>query len=426
MLDINWMCQNADLVRAALKDKRADADDLENVLVLNAERKSLQHRSDTIKRERKSVSADFQKARKAGEDTAPIAERSNALKEEEKTIDRRLGEVKRELEDLALRIPNIPHSDAPKGGEEANAVVRIEGQEPPLGFDGLDHLALGEKLGIVDAQNRGVKVAGSGFVLFQGQGARLARALINFMLDLHTEEHGYTEVSPPFLVNEASMIGTGQLPKFKDDMYHCEADGLYLIPTAEVPVTNLLRGEILDKKRLPIAYTAYTPCFRREAGSYGADTRGLMRLHQFDKVEMVRFCKPEDSEDEHQRLLGHAEEVLKRLGLRYRVLDLATADMSANAARCYDLEAWAPVSKRWFEVSSVSNFRDYQARRASIRYRKAEKKVEHVHTLNGSGLALPRVILCLMEQYQTEDGAIAVPEALRTYMKRERIEAEAP
>lgn len=420
MLDINWVCKNVDQVEQALKERNEQNVDLETFVKLNQERKNLQFRSDEIKHERKEISTSFQKAKKAGEDVAPLQEKTKALKNEEKDIDARLSEIKEEQRDFVMRLPNLPHEDAPKGGEEANKVTRIEGEKPgAFDFDAKDHMALCEELGFVDVNNRGVKIAGSGFALYQGIGAKLVRGLINFMLDLHTEEHGYKEIAPPLLVTRKTMTGTGQLPKFEDDLYHCSKDDLFLIPTAEVPVTNLLSGEILSPKQLPVAYTAYTPCFRREAGSYGADTRGLMRLHQFDKVELVRFCLPEESESEHQKLLGHAEKVLQKLGLHYRVLELASGDMGFAAARCYDLEAWAPVSERWFEVSSVSNFRDFQARRANIRYRKEAKKVEFVHTLNGSGLALPRIILCILEQYQTEDGRVRVPEALRPYLRTE-------
>jgi seryl-tRNA synthetase len=420
VLDINWVCKNVDLVERALKDRNEQNLDLEAFTALNEERKKLQHRSDQIKHKRKEISQAFQKARKAGADVAPLQVKTKELKEEEKTLDLRLGEVKVEQKTFVMQLPNLPHEAAPKGGEEANCVSRVEGPKPPaFDFKAKDHMALCNDLGFVDVQNRGVKISGSGFVLFQGVGAKLVRALINFMLDLHTEQHGYKEIAPPLLVTRKTMTGTGQLPKFEDDLYHCTKDDLFLIPTAEVPVTNIHSGEILNRKDLPVTYAAYTPCFRREAGSYGADTRGLMRLHQFDKVELVRFCLPEESEKDHQLLLGHAEVVLQKLGLHYRVLELATGDMSFAAARCYDLEAWAPVSERWFEVSSVSNFRDFQARRASIRYRKQEKKVDFVHTLNGSGLALPRIILCILEQYQTEDGRVRVPEVLQPYLRTE-------
>ncbi|MDF1662239.1 MAG: serine--tRNA ligase [Planctomycetota bacterium] len=418
MLDINWVCKNVDQVEQALKERNEQNVDLETFVKLNQDRKNLQFRSDEIKHERKEISTSFQKAKKAGEDVAPLQEKTKALKNEEKEIDARLTEIKQQQREFVMRLPNLPHEDAPKGGEESNKVTRTEGEKPaPFDFDAKDHMALCEDLGFVDVNNRGVKIAGSGFALYQGIGAKLVRSLINFMLDLHTDEHGYKEIAPPLLVTRKTMTGTGQLPKFEDDLYHCSKDDLFLIPTAEVPVTNLLSDEILSPKQLPVAYTAYTPCFRREAGSYGADTRGLMRLHQFDKVELVRFCLPEESEAEHQKLLGHAEKVLNLLGLHYRVLELASGDMGFAAARCYDLEVWAPVSERWFEVSSVSNFRDFQARRANIRYRKEAKKVEFVHTLNGSGLALPRIILCILEQYQTDDGRVRVPDALRPYLR---------
>ena len=421
MLDVNWMCENPVKVREALKNKQQDDGDFAELLSLNDERKKLQFEGDELNREIKEQSRLFQSTARVGGDLGPLKARSGELKARKKGVDGRFAEVKARLLDIALRIPNIPDDRAPRGGEEANVVTRVEGVAPELGFEGQDHNALCESLEIADTTRRAVKLAGSGFALYQGAGARLVRALVHFFLELHTREHGYTEVLPPLLANAETMTGTGQLPKFGDDMYHCGRDELYLIPTAEVPVTNMLRDEILSRKALPKAFTAYTPCFRREAGSYGKDTRGLMRLHQFNKVELVRFCLPERSDAEHALLLSHAEEALRRLGLHYRVLELATADMSASAARCFDLEAYAPVSKRWFEVSSVSNFRDYQARRARVRYRKEEKKVDFVHTLNGSGLAVPRVIICLLEQYQRPDGSVEVPEVLRDFMGCDRL-----
>jgi len=421
VLDIKWVCQNPEFVRQGLSDKGNEGVDLDQIIALNDKRRSLQHKCDELKREKKEVAASFQATAKAGGELGPLKERSQSIKAEEKEIGTRLGEVKSALDAVALVLPNLPHPDAPRGGESQNAIRKVVGEALELPFQGKDHIALGEALGILDVRDQGVKVAGSGFALFRGQGARLVRALINFFLDVHTIEHGYTEICPPLLVNRKTMTGTGQLPKFEDDLYHCGRDDLFLIPTAEVPVTNLHAGEILDYKALPVCYTAYTPCFRREAGSYGKDTRGLMRLHQFDKVEMVRLCHPDQSESEHQLLLSHAEELLQRLGLHYRVLELATADTSFSAARCFDLEVWAPVTKRWFEVSSVSTFTDFQARRASIRFRDEDRKVRFVHSLNGSGLALPRIILCILEQYQQQDGSISLPEPLRPFMGKDVI-----
>jgi seryl-tRNA synthetase len=276
------------------------------------------------------------------------------------------------------------------------------------------HWDLGEKLGLFDLE-RGAKLSGSGFPLFTGRGAKLERALIQFMLDLHTEEHGYVEVATPFMCNEQTMTGTGQLPKFAEDMYTVPLDGLYLIPTAEVPVTNMYANEILDKE-LPILHTAYTPCFRREAGSAGKDTRGLLRVHQFDKVEMVKFTTPETSEAEHEKLTLDAEKVLQKLGLHYRVIELCTGDIGFSAAKCYDIELWAPAQDKWLEVSSCSNFHDYQARRANIRYRDENGKTQFVHTINGSGVALPRLVIAIMENYQNADGSIDLPEAIWPYM----------
>ena len=318
-------------------------------------------------------------------------------------------------------IPNLPHPEAPLGGEADGVIRRTEGQPPSFDFEPKDHVALCDATGLVEFGPPATRLAKSSFVLFMGQGARLVRGLINFFLDLHTTEHGYTEVAPPFLVNQTTLTGTGQLPKFEEDMFTV-CDGLYLIPTAEVPLTNIHQGEILAGKDLPIRYCAYSPCFRREAGSAGKMTRGLKRLHQFDKVELVRFVHPDRSDAEHQLLLGHCEEPLKRLGLHYRIKELASGDLGFSAARCYDIETWAPGSKEWLEVSSVSVFTDYQARRAGIRFKDAPEpgqkkgKTRFVHTLNGSGLALPRVIVTLLETYQRPDGTIRVPDALRPYM----------
>jgi len=342
-----------------------------------------------------------------------------AMKEIAGRIDVLEGEL-RDLEEqvnkLVLTIPNIPHASIPRGAPENKQVVRTWGEPPKFGFKPLNHVEICQKLDIVDFA-RGTKLTGSNFLLFKNAGARLERALINFMLDLHTSKHGYVEVSPPFLVNRASMTGTGQLPKLEDDMYRLKDEDLFLIPTAEVPVTNIFRDEILDEGRLPVYYTAYSACFRREAGSYGKDTKGLTRVHQFDKVEMVKFSKPENSYEELESLVGNAEEVLQILGIPYRVVALTTEDLSFSAAKCYDLEAYAGGADAWLEVSSCSNFEAFQARRANIRFRRKDsKKVEFVHTLNGSGLAMPRTMIAILENYQQADGSILIPQALRPYM----------
>ncbi len=338
-----------------------------------------------------------------------IAGRIDVLEDE-------LRDLEEQVNKLVLTIPNIPHASIPRGAPENKQVVRTWGEPPKFGFKPLNHVEICQKLDIVDF-TRGTKLTGSNFLLFKNAGARLERALINFMLDLHTSKHGYVEVSPPFLVNRASMTGTGQLPKLEDDMYRLKDEDLFLIPTAEVPVTNIFRDEILDEGRLPVYYTAYSACFRREAGSYGKDTKGLTRVHQFDKVEMVKFSKPENSYEELESLVGNAEEVLQILGIPYRVVALTTEDLSFSAAKCYDLEAYAGGADACAEVSSCSNFEAFQARRANIRFRRKDsKKVEFVHTLNGSGLAMPRTMIAILENYQQADGSILIPQALRPYM----------
>jgi seryl-tRNA synthetase len=323
---------------------------------------------------------------------------------------------------MLLWIPNLPHPSVPIGRtEDDNQVVRVWGEKPEFNFEPVPHWDIGEALRIFDFQ-RGSAVAGSNFALFRGSGARLVRALIAFMLEIHTRQHGYTEVWPPSLSNRTCMTGTGQLPKLEEDMYRCDLDDFFLIPTAEVPLTNLHRDDIIDGARLPIRYTAYSPCFRREAGSYGKHTRGLNRVHQFDKVELVKFVVPETSYDELEGLVGDAEEVLQALGLHYRVNLLCTGELSFAAAKCYDLEVWSPAQNKWLEVSSCSNFEDFQARRAGIRYRPAPgEKARFVHTLNGSGVALPRTIVAILETYQTGDGRVKIPEALVPYMNGTEI-----
>jgi len=321
-----------------------------------------------------------------------------------------------------LNIPNLPHATLPVGDVSANKIVRSWGKEKKFNFKPLNHIELCQNLDIVDF-NRATKITGSNFILFKGWGAKLERGLINFMLDLHTNKHGYTEIFPPFLVNRASMLGTGQLPKLEEDMYKLNDDDLFLIPTAEVPVTNMFRDEILEEDKLPIYYTAYTACFRREAGSYGKETKGLIRVHEFDKVEMVKFVKPEDSFDELEKLVVNAQEVLELLELPYRVVMLATQDLSFSASKCYDLEAYTAATDKWLEVSSCSNFESFQARRANIRFRRKEgKKVEFVHTLNGSGIALARTVVAILENYQQEDGSVLIPKVLQPYLNgQERI-----
>jgi seryl-tRNA synthetase len=381
---------------------------------LDRSRRALIQRVEERKAARNVATQEVARRKKARESADDLIAETRALGEEIARMEQELAATERELEGILLGLPNLPLTDVPDGGEEANTVIREWGVPRPT--DGVrPHWEIGEQLGILDLP-RGAKIAGSGFVVFRGAGARLVRALMSYMLDLHTREHGYVETWVPFLVSRATMTGTGQLPKFEDDLYRTE-DDLFLIPTAEVPVTNLHRDEILDASQLPLALTAYTPCFRREAGAAGKDTRGLIRVHQFDKVELVRYATPEASAAELERLTDHAEEVLRRLGLPYRVVTLAAGDLGFASAKTYDLEVWAPGVGKWLEVSSCSTFTDFQARRANIRYRPAPgEKPRFVHTLNGSGLAFPRTIIAILEHYQRPDGTVTVPDVLRPWV----------
>ncbi|MBX6333120.1 MAG: serine--tRNA ligase [Gemmatimonadaceae bacterium] len=381
---------------------------------LDRERRSLLARIEERKAARNAASQEVARRKKAKEDAEALIAETRALGDEIAALEREYDHAMSELERLQYELPNIPLPDVPDGGEEANTVVRTWGEPRPS--DGVrPHWEVGAKLGILDLE-RGAKISGSGFVVLRGLGARLTRALMSFMLDLHTREHGYEEVWVPFLVNRRSMTGTGQLPKFEEDAY-AATDDLFLIPTAEVPVTNLYRDEVLDASALPKAMTAYSPCFRREAGAHGKDTRGLIRVHEFDKVELVRYSVPEESPAQLELLTGHAEAVLQRLGLPYRVVLLAAGDTGFSSAKTYDLEVWAPGVGKWLEVSSCSTFTDFQARRANIRYRPGPgEKPRFVHTLNGSGLAFPRTIIAVLEHYQRPDGTVTVPEALRPYL----------
>jgi seryl-tRNA synthetase len=380
---------------------------------LDRDRRSLIQRADEKKAARNTASAEVARRKKAKENADELISQTRALGDEISTLELELARVEGELGEILLQLPNIPLADVPDGGEESNRVVRAWG-EPRAASGVRPHWEIAEELGILDLA-AGAKVSGSGFVVFKRGGARLVRALMSFMLDLHTREHGYEEAWVPILVNRETMTGTGQLPKFEDDAYRTE-DDLFLIPTAEVPVTNLMRDRILDAGDLPVALTAYTPCFRREAGAAGKDTRGLIRLHQFDKVELVRIVSPESSASEHEKMTGHAERVLQLLGLPYRVLLLAAGDTGFASAKTYDLELWAPGVEKWLEVSSCSNFGEFQARRANIRYRPAAgEKPRFVHTLNGSALAFPRTIIAILEHYQRPDGTVTIPDALRPF-----------
>lgn len=428
MLDVRRIRSEPDAVRARLAVRgKAETDAaLDRVLALDEERRALVGEGDGLKARRNAVSQEVGTRKRAGEDAEELVAEMRTVNERIKEVDARLREVEAETDEILLGLPNTPHPGVPAGGEESNRTVRSWGEPRAFGFTPRPHWEIAAELGILDLAG-GAKVAGSGFPAYRGMGARLQRALVSWMIDLHSEEHGYTEVSTPFLVNRAAMTGTGQFPKFEDDAYVLPADDLALIPTAEVPVTNLHREELLAPDRLPIAYVAYSPCFRREAGAAGKDTRGLLRLHQFEKVEMVRFERPERSEAALEELTGHAERVLQLLGLPYRVLLLAGGDLGFSSAMTYDLEVWAPGVDRWLEVSSCSNFLDFQARRAGIRFRPAAgDKPEFAHTLNGSGLALPRTVVAILENGQQPDGSVVVPEVLRPYLRADVLARPGP
>lgn len=416
MLDLKFIRENADVVREAVKNKGEKAE-LDLLLNLDQRRRGLLQQADELKHQRNVVSERIARMKKEKEDASQEIADMRKVSDQIGALDQELRESEEKINDLLLTIPNLPHESVPVGmDEDSNVEIRSWGEHRGFDFEPRPHWELGQILGILDLP-KAAKVAGTGFLVLTGKGARLQRALINFMLDLHTKKHGYTEILPPFVANRTSMTSTGQLPKLADDMYHVERDDLFLIPTAEVPVTNLHRDENLKEEELPIRYTAYTACFRREAGTYGKDTRGMIRVHQFDKVEMVKFVKPEDSYDELESLLKDAEQVLQLLNLPYRVRILCTGDLSFAAAKCYDIEAWCAGLGNYQEVSSCSNFVDFQARRMGLRFRpKAGGKLQYVHTLNGSGVALPRTMIAIMENYQTEKGTIIIPEVLRPYM----------
>ena len=414
MLDIKRIRENEKEVRQGLKNRGADTTAIDKVTSLDKDRRKLLTDVEALKNRRNVVSKEIGVLKKKGENPDTIQAEMRDLGNKITAIDVQVREIDVQLDAQMLLIPNIPHSSIPVGPDKfSNKVVREFGKPATFNFKPKTHVEIGDNLGIFDF-DRATKMTGAGFPLFVGTGARLQRALISFMLDMHVKEHGYKELWPPAVCNSASMRGTGQLPKMAEDMYHVTLDDLWLIPTAEVPVTNYYRDEILDKP-LPIYLTAYTSCFRREAGSAGKETRGLIRVHQFDKVEMVKFVEPETSYDELELLVSNAEDVLKRLGLHYRVLMLCSGDISFSAAKCYDIELWAPGQNDWLEVSSCSNFEDFQARRANIKYRK-DGKARLVHTLNGSGVALARLVVAILENYQQADGSVVIPEALVPYM----------
>jgi len=424
MLDPKFIRENIDIVKKSLKDRGDDVGLVDKFVDLDKRRKELVREVEDFKCQKNELS------KKIGElirQKADITDKKAKVKEISEKIgglDSELKKVEDDYCNLLDIIPNIPHESVPVGiGEKDNKLVKEDGKVPEFSFEPRDHLELGKINGLFDFE-RAAKITGTGFSLFTGAGARLERALLNFMMDIHTKEHGYKEVSPPFVVNRRSMRGTGQIPKLEEDLYNLKGEDLFLIPTAEVPLTNIHADEVLQEEDLSINYTAYSPCFRREAGSYGKDTKGLIRVHQFDKVEMVKFTRPETSMDELEKLLGNAEEILKRLELPYRVLVLCTGDISFSAHKCYDIELWAPGTKKWLEVSSCSVFTDFQARRANIKYQPKDKlkKPQYVHTLNGSGVAFARLVIALLEIHQNRDGSITIPKVLRPYFGSGEIE----
>ena len=423
MLDLAYVRENLPQVEQMLRNRGLDpAQVLGNFRAIDERRRNLITQAETLKAQRNRASEEIARLKKSGQDATAQVEQNKALREQGETLEKQASEAEQELRSVLAGIPNVPHSSVPVGkSAEDNVEVRRWGAPPQFDFTPKPHWELGQELGVLDLE-RAVKLSGARFAVYWGLGAKLERALANFMLDLHTREHGYTEVLPPYMVNSDSMYGTGQLPKFAQDLFKCEQHDLWLIPTAEVPLTNLYSGEILEPDKLPRSLTAYTPCFRSEAGSYGKDVRGIIRQHQFQKVELVKFTRPEDSCRQHEQLTQDAEEVLQKLGLHYRVMLLSTGDMSAASAKTYDLEVWLPGQQLFREISSCSNFEAYQARRANIRWRpEGGKKTEFVHTLNGSGLAVGRTWLAILENYQQADGSVMVPEALRPYMGTERI-----
>ena len=419
MLSLTRIRNNPDQIKAGLEAKN-ESIDLDKILKLDEEHRDKIHQLNEMRAERNRASEAIAEAKRAGKDSddaiAAMRKVSDAIKDLEKEVSN-LGQT---LDEQLELIPNIPHDTVPVGQDEsANQVIREWGEPLAADFDIKSHVEIGLELNLFDLE-RGSKISGSGFPLLTGLGAKLERVLINYMLELHVQKHGFTEIFPPFLTRAEAPRTCGQLPKFADDMYYIEKDDLYLIPTAEVPVTNIFSNEIMDEGDLPGNYAAYSACFRREAGSYGKDTHGLLRLHQFNKVEMVKFVEPKTSYDELESITSQAEEVLQQLGLHYRVVALSTSDLSFAAAKCYDLEVWAPGEGKWLEVSSCSNFEDFQARRGNIRYRRtADKKVDFVHTLNGSGLATPRLMVALLETYQTPDGKVLLPQVLHELMGQE-------
>lgn len=422
MLDVKVLRANLEEVKEKLKFRGEDLSDLGRFEELDVERRQLLVRTEELKSKRNEVSQQIAQLKREKQDADSMILEMRQVGDKIKELDERLRTVETELEQLLLSIPNIPHESVPVGEtEDENVEIRKWGEVRQFNFEPKPHWDLGTDLNILDFE-RAAKVTGSRFVFYKGLGARLERALINFMMDLHMDEHGYEEILPPYMVNRTSMTGTGQLPKFEEDAFKIKEEDYFLIPTAEVPVTNLHRDEIINGDELPLAYTAYSACFRSEAGSAGRDTRGLIRQHQFNKVELVRFVKPEDSYAELENLTGHAEKVLQLLELPYRVLSMCTGDLGFTAAKKYDIEVWIPSYESYREISSCSNFESFQARRANIRFRREAKgKPEYVHTLNGSGLAIGRTVAAILENYQQEDGSVVIPKVLRPYMGNKEV-----
>lgn len=423
MLDIKRVREDFDNVKKAVESRGQGDFGIDNVLIYDKKRRELLAKVEQMKNQRSISSRQIPVMKKEGKDTTELMAEMKKLADDIKALDAQVSEVENQLRDALLNIPNTPYKDVQEGADDsANVELRKWGEPRKFDFDQKAHWDVGADLDILDFE-RAAKISGTRFTVYKGMGARLERSVINFMLDLHTGEHGFTEILPPFMVNRDAMTGTGQLPKFEDDMFHVPAKDFFLVPTAEVPVTNLRMNEIIDEAELPVYYTAYTPCFRKEAGSAGRDTRGLIRQHQFNKVELVKFVKPETSYDELESLTRAAETVLQRLEIPYRVVRLSTGDLGFSSAMTYDIEVWMPSYGRYVEISSCSNFESYQARRGNIRFRPEGKgKPEFVHTLNGSGLAVGRTVAAVLENYQQEDGSVVIPEALRKYMGVDRIE----
>ena len=421
MLRINLFRENPELVKDGITAKREKID-IDQILKLDKKQRVLLNELNEKRAQRNNASEKIGKAKASGENTVIAIEEMQGLSKTIKEIESSLAKINFQLDPLLLEIPNLPHKSVPIGSKpEENVVIRDWGEKPDSNFKYKNHLELGEKLKLFDFK-KGAAIAGSGFPLYMGQGAKLERSLINYMLDFHINNYNNMEIIPPFVSRMEAMRNTAQIPKLQDDMYYIDRDDLYLIPTAEVPVTNIHQNEIIDEKELPINYVAYSACFRREAGSYGKDTRGFTRLHQFNKVEIVKFVKPKNSYNELESLTLQAETILQSLGLHYRVLSLCTGDLSFASAKSYDLEVWAPGEERWLEVSTCSNFESFQSRRGKIRYRREiDKKVDFVHTLNGSGVATPRLMIALLETYQKSDGSISLPEPLHSYFGAKEI-----